>query len=205
MNYSLFLIGFTPSRNNYSWWPVTSCARSNYGIQTFLLIQLCTFVCSNYTLSLVWCLWTWSHARLQFKVPCVISVDSTTVVELEFLRQFIVSWLHNSCIFIIYVWLYIFHTNTVRLFLNFNTVSLQLLHWYKFYDRGGGNSAHLTESHEHPLVMTIDLYNDDIDQWKFPKSFPRRSPGGFMPKYGQKSKKVKISLNHSEMCWNWSG
>ena len=36
--------------------------------------------------------------------------------------------------------------------------------------------------------MTIDLYGDDIDLWKCPKPFPRKSPRGFMPKYGQKSK-----------------
>ena len=49
--------------------------------------------------------------------------------------------------------------------------------------------------------MTIDLYGDDVDQWKCPKPFPRKSPRGFMPKYGQK---FKISLNHLGLWWNLS-
>ena len=61
-----------------------------------------------------------------------------------------------------------------------------------FISRGGGEINRfwllVTKSQKYQLIMTIDLYGDDIDLWKCPKPFPRKSPRGFMPKYGQKSK-----------------
>ena len=35
----------------------------------------------------------------------------------------------------------------------------------------------VTNNYRLPLIMTIDLHNDDIDQRKCPKSFSRKPPG----------------------------
>ena len=55
--------------------------------------------------------------------------------------------------------------------------------------RGGGISAYDTNNFEHPLIMIIDLYTDDIDERNRPKPSSPETPGGIRPNMVKNPKK----------------